>query len=235
MKFHLLPFILVPLLLACSGISNPPPPPGSISAGLTYSTKQIPEAIRDVALEALSHYPELEHTKIEFRFEDEIVNSFMQAQPKILSLFRSKKNRAYIIKITRHMEIDSNQIAIEEIPHEVLLGWLGHELGHIMDYTHKNGLEMAWFGFRYLTSEKAKIKAERRADIEALKHGMADEIIATKNFILRNASLPEVYKDKIRNYYISPEQVLEIVAELEKEEKDARKEIMKRDSILPAP
>ena len=134
------------------------------------------------------------------------------------------------------MEIDSMDIPIENIPHKVLVGWFGHELGHIMDYSKKNGAGMVWFGFTYLAFDKSKIKAERRADIEALKHGLADEIIATKNFILANTSLPMVYKERIRKYYISPEKVLELVEEMEEEVEEEKAELTRnQDSIIPVP
>ncbi len=232
MKFRYY-LLLIPLIFAsCSGVSKADSTFSFTTADTTFTNKIIPPALQPAALEALSHYPELSDTEIEFRFEDEIVNSFMQAQPRISTLFRSKKNRGYIIKITREMEIDSVDIPVEEIPHDVLLGWLGHELGHVADYSKKNGVGMVWFGFTYLCFDKSKIKAERRADIEALKHGLADEIIATKNFILANTSLPDVYKDRIRKYYISPEQVLELVDELEEEHKETKEELTKaRDSI----
>tara|TARA_R110000850_G_scaffold219328_1_gene344880 strand:+ start:55 stop:765 length:711 start_codon:yes stop_codon:yes gene_type:complete len=234
MKFNVL-LLLIPLFLfSCSGTSKVDGIRTYKTRDTIFTNKVIPQAIRAAAVEALSHYPELSETEIEFKFEDEIVNSFMQAQPKISTLFRSKKKRGYIIKITREMEIDSVAIPVEEIPYEVLLGWLGHELGHISDYSKKNGANMVWFGFTYLCFDKSKVKAERRADIEALKHGMADEIIATKNFILANTSLPEVYKDKIRKYYISPEQVLELVKEMEEEHNDDKAELTKaQDSLLP--
>src|SRR5690554_5308885 len=45
--------------------------------------KTIPEEIRDVALLALSHYPELLEVEIDFQFQNKIRGSVMQAQPKI--------------------------------------------------------------------------------------------------------------------------------------------------------
>ncbi len=235
MKFSFLYFFFPLLLFSCSGTSKADSSYNFKTADTTFTNKIIPEAIRLATVEALSHYPELSTTEIEFRFEDEIINSFMQAQPRVSTIFKLRKKRGYIIKITRKMEIDSVDIPIEEIPYEVLLGWLGHELGHIADYSKKSGASMVWFGFTYLCFDKSKVKAERRADIEALKHGMAHEIIATKNFILDNTSLPMVYKDRIRKYYISPEQVLELVEKMEKEhERDKAQLTRAQDSILPS-
>lgn len=209
--------ILFFTIVSCSGGPQSDSAFKFSSQDTTFTNKVIPPVLRAAASEALTYYPELSSTPIKFVLEENIVNSFMQAQPKFSTLFKSGKKRSYLIKITREMEVDSVSIPIEKIPHDVLLGWLGHELGHIADYTKKNGLGMTWFGFTYLCFDKSKVKAERRADVEALNHGLANEIIATKNFILHNSSLSVAYRQRIKTYYMSPEQVLDLVKEMNEE------------------
>ena len=62
----------------------------------------IPDTIKKEALLALSHYPELKETKIEFKFKKNIKKSIMQAQPTFWSLLRSKKHRSYKISNKRY-------------------------------------------------------------------------------------------------------------------------------------
>src|SRR5690606_27338137 len=101
--------------------------------------KDIPDEIREVALLALSHYPELMDVKIDFQFQSKIQGSVMQAQPKIGSLlFGNKENRSYRIKISRYLELMDERVPIEELPQQVLLGWIGHELGHVKDYLDRS-------------------------------------------------------------------------------------------------
>lgn len=187
--------------------------------------KTVPQEVAQAAREALSHYPELQKLRIEFEYDKEFHNSFMQAQPRVSSFFNSKKERVYLILMTRKMVIEDKKIPIEELPHEVLVGWFGHELGHIMDYTQRNSLGMVLFGMRYYLFDSYKIKAEREADLFAIRHGLAKEIIATKNFILSNTSLPPSYIAKIERLYLSPQGVLEIVKKIEEEKEEAIEEL----------
>lgn len=188
--------------------------------------KIIPTAILKEAKIALSHYPELENTPIEFKFKKRIKKSFMQAQPKIKGIFKKRKNRSYKVLISRNFHIDNEEFDISEIPSDVLIGWLGHELGHIMDYRERSGSNMIWFGIRYLTSRKFLQEAERVADIYAVNHGLSNYILATKDFILNNAHLSEVYKAKIRRHYLSPEEILLLVEDLKEiEEEEVETEI----------
>lgn len=192
-----------------------------------YENKTIPAAILREAKIALSHYPELKDTPIEFKFKNKIRKSFMQAQPKVSGIFKKKKNRSYKVLISRNFHIENEEFDISEIPSDVLVGWLGHELGHIMDYRERSGTNMLWFGIRYLTSKKFLQEAERVADVYAVNHGLSEYILATKDFILNHAHLSQVYKDKIRRHYLSPEEILLLVDELkeveaEEVETDAR-------------
>jgi len=178
------------------------------------TNKIIPKSIAEEVAVALSHYPELKDTPIEFRFKEKIKKSFMQAQPKFTGLFKNKKNRSYFVMISESFHIENESFSISEVPSDVLIGWIGHELGHIMDYQERSGFNLIQFGIGYLTSNKFIKEAERAADTFAVSHGMGDYIIATKDFILNHAQLSKVYKDRIRKLYLSPEEILLLVEEL---------------------
>lgn len=193
---------------------------------IILENKTIPAAILKEAKIALSHYPELENTPIEFKFKKKIKKSFMQAQPNIIGIFKNKKTRAYKVLISRNFHIDNEEFDISEIPSDVLVGWLGHELGHIMDYRERSGFNMIMFGIRYLTSRQFLQEAERVADIYAVNHGLSKYILATKDFILNHAHLSDVYKAKIRRHYLSPEEILLLVEDLKEiEEKEVKTDI----------
>ena len=184
------------------------------SDSLDLTNKIIPEAILAETKIALSHYPELSDTPIEFRFKKKIKKSFMQAQPKFSGIFKKKKNRSYYVMISENFNIEGEEFSIREVPSEVLIGWIGHELGHIMDYQERSGFNLIQFGIGYLTSKRFIKEAERAADTFAVSHGMCDYILSTKDFILNHANLSEVYKDRIRRLYLSPEEILLLVEEL---------------------
>ncbi|GAA0893305.1 hypothetical protein GCM10009122_29840 [Fulvivirga kasyanovii] len=181
----------------------------------TYANKGIPELLDVEIKKALSYYPELQNTRIDFVFRDNIRNAVMQAQPRVKTLFKRKYKRIYKVKISRYLTLNDSTMGIEHVPHEILVGWIAHELGHIMDYIDRSSFQMIGFGFKYLTSRHFLMQAERQADTYAIMHGLADEIVKTKKFILNREDLPKEYKDRINRLYISPEEVRHIEEEME--------------------
>jgi len=180
---------------------------------IEFGNMIFPDNIKKEALEALSFYPELAQTAIEFKFKDNIKKSTMQAQPRFASFFKSKENREYIILISRNIQIEGERFTMDDIPSDVKIGWIGHELGHVLDYSHRTNVGMLIFGIKYLFSSAHIKEVERAADTFAISHGMGDYILKTKNFILENADLSEKYKERIRRLYISPEEVMELINE----------------------
>ncbi|AFL86326.1 hypothetical protein Belba_3850 [Belliella baltica DSM 15883] len=186
---------------------------------LKVDNKIIPVEIKDVVIEALSYFPELAGVHIDFEFKDKIKGSVMQAQPRVMTLLvTGKETREYRIKITRAMNLGDESILIEEVPHDVLVGWIGHELGHIMDYKNRSTTNLMHFGMRYIVSNKKLTEAEIAADTYAISCGMGYQILSLKNYILNQEGFDEAYRNKIRDLYMSPQQILSLQEELEEED-----------------
>ena len=177
---------------------------------ISIKNKIYPELIERQVLKALSYYPELQVTPIEFRFKTKIKKSTMQAQPRFSKIFSGRKHREYLIFIKEKFELGDIKTPIEKLPEDIIIGWLGHELGHIMDYETRTNKALVSFGINYLFSKKAIINAERTADRFAVEHGMKDYIVKTKNFILNHADIPEKYKNRIKKYYLSTEELMQL-------------------------
>jgi hypothetical protein len=173
--------------------------------------KSIPPCIHHQATVALSYYPELSKTPIAFKFKKNIQKSTMQAQPVFKSLLKPRSQRAYIILIAETFTIADTSYTTADMPEDIMIGWLGHELGHIMDYTQRSALNLIGFGLGYLFSHRYIKKAERTADTYAVNHGMEQYILKTKDFILNQAGVPKKYKDRIKRLYLSPEEIMELV------------------------
>ncbi len=92
--------------------------------------KTIPPEIREVTLKALSFYPALKNVKIDFVFNENLRKSLMQAQPRVSSMCGSRKRRSYLIKIHRCFSMNGKKVPVHRLPENVLVGWIGHELGH---------------------------------------------------------------------------------------------------------
>ncbi|SDR67039.1 hypothetical protein SAMN04488553_0162 [Gramella sp. MAR_2010_147] len=184
---------------------------------LEFSNKIVPDVIWREAYVALSHYPELKDTPIEIRFKSNIKKSFMQAQPKISGLFKNRKNRSYLIFINEKFKIEDEVFDVSSVPSDVLVGWIGHELGHIMDYRDRSAFGLVWFGLKYITSKNYIREAERAADTYAVNHGLGEKIIATKDFILNHSKLSETYKNRIQDLYLSQEEIMVLIDEIHEE------------------
>lgn len=179
------------------------------------SNKRIPAIVEKNVLKALSFYPELRNTAISFIFKKNIKTSVMQAQPVFTSLLSQRKNRRYRINMSQNFRLIHSQMPITDIPDTVMIGWIGHELGHILDYESKSNAQIVSFGYHYLFYPSFVKHAEMVADSFAVERGMGNYIVATKRFILDNADLPQSYKDKIRRLYLSPDVIVEQVKKLE--------------------
>lgn len=182
-----------------------------------FKNKTVPKIILDPVLKALSYFPDLDTVDISFEFKEKISGSVMQAQPKIISLFvNGKEERKYRVKITRVLELGDELLPIEEVPFDALVGWIGHELGHVMDYLNRSSTEMMHFGARYFLSKKKVTEAELTADGYAIDCGMGHQILANKIYILNNEGFAEAYRDKIKSLYMSPDQIISLSDALEK-------------------
>lgn len=192
--------LLIFLIISMSPLSN-------------YSQMTIPNSIEKEVITALDYYPDLMDTTIEIRFKKNIKKSTMQARPKFSSFFRTKKHREYVILISEKFKISDKEFSTKDIPSDILIGWIGHELGHIMDYQDRGKLNLIWFGLKYVLSDNHIIEAERAADSFAVSQGMESYILKTKNFILNNSEIAPSYKLRIQKYYLSPEEIMDIVNE----------------------
>ena len=180
--------------------------------------KVIPAAIEKNVLQALSYYPELKNARISFIFKTNIKTSVMQAQPVFNTLLQKRAKRRYRINISAHFKLIHCDMPITKIPDEVMIGWIGHELGHILDYEHRSNTGIISFGYQYLFSPTYVKEAERVADTYAVERGLGKYILATKRFILDHAELPQSYKNKIAKLYLSPDVIVELVKKLETKE-----------------
>jgi len=189
--------------------------------------KKIPHVIEASVLKALSYYPELKNTRISFIFRKNIKGSVMQAQPLFTSLLRKRTKRSYRINISSMFRLTHTVTPIHQLPEDIMVGWIGHELGHIMDYESRSNRGLVAFGYHYLRSGSYVKRVEVIADTYAVNHGLGKYIIATKRFILEHAELPQAYKDKIARLYLSPDDIVEQVRKLEelklKEQQEAAK------------
>lgn len=93
-------------------------------------------------------------------------------------------------------------------------GLLAHELAHLEFYSTISYPRFLVFAIRYLFSEEVRVKHENGADLIAIARGFGDELLAYREFRLKNTIGEE--REFLEKYYFSPEKIREIL--------DSRKE-----------
>jgi hypothetical protein len=152
---------------------------------------------------ALRHYPELKdvHMKVDLKK----INATMMAQPTLGFLFHKQENRRYQIFVNKTQA--NNGMYYKDLTFNSQVGWIGHEFAHILDYTQKTNKELLVFISKYVSSKKELKKTECEADRVAIKHGLGKQLLEGVNYFYTNKRISKSYREKKKNYYLSPEQI----------------------------
>lgn len=176
------------------------------SLNLIYGqNKVMPEDLKLCFLIAMSHYPELSKTKITFKKTK--IKTTLSAKPTLLSvLFKSKSNRTYVIRINN--SIKPNKVLICHADFNSKIGLLGHELGHIYDYSQINLIGVIKRALFY-SFKKSKKKFENRIDVLTIERGLGWQLYDWSYFVLNKSCATEKYKLFKKMIYLTPEQIIE--------------------------
>lgn len=173
---------------------------------LTY-----PELLYEEIHKAVSFFPELNKTALHFHLTGKMHSITMKAQPSFISLFKRRSKRTYHIYISKTFKNASKKMTISDLPSDVLIGWIGHELGHIMDYEQMTNWQLMKFGFNYLVFDEHYNESEHTADFYAVRYGMEEFLIKKRKYILEHPDIFEGYKKKFKDHYLSPDDLLHLV------------------------
>ncbi|MEL6275969.1 MAG: hypothetical protein AAFU03_12780 [Bacteroidota bacterium] len=161
---------------------------------------------------ALSHYPELKETPIEFRVQPTFLP--LSSRPAPLSVLLPWIKRKYLIVISNKSTDFWEDILLKNTPFNEQVGILGHELGHTVYYQDKSALQLVNIAYRYEYDEAFHLDFERETDKRAIAHGLGYQLYDFAFFvrIATGNSKEEILTEK-GDVYLSP---LEIAAEMKK-------------------
>jgi hypothetical protein len=103
----------------------------------------------------------------------------------------------------------------EEMPYRALVGKLGHELAHILDYTTMSNVALLRFSSMYVSSNEFMKKTERKTDLTAIRHGLSKELHECRSLALLNECVHIAYKRRLEKYYLSPNEIYVFFEETE--------------------
>ncbi|MDX1684839.1 MAG: hypothetical protein R3275_06335 [Saprospiraceae bacterium] len=160
--------------------------------------------IRSAFEHVFQRYEILRNSKIYVR-KRHLKGMTMRALPKLDNLL-FPPIRSYEIHVAEHVR-DSNKKRVDELERDVLMGWVAHEMGHLADYHRRKTLSMLWYGLKYYLFSSFARDVEHEADRLAVQHGFIKEILATKEFLFFSPEISAGYRKKLRNLYMSIEEV----------------------------
>lgn len=180
--------------------------------------KKLPKGFETQTLHALSYYPELENTKIQFRIRRK--SSPLMVRPTVGSaIFRSAKKRTYVVFISSSSRFDS--ILMKHLPIDAQIGVLGHELAHVVFFNGKSRmgmLEVAMGNF----SRKYLDRIEFETDRSAIEHGLGWQLLCWSEYVRVKLKLErwrgaDEYihgkTDRPRARYMNPETIRLVIEE----------------------
>ncbi|MEO8147529.1 MAG: hypothetical protein ABI723_07830 [Bacteroidia bacterium] len=175
------------------------------------SNKIIPKEISKQVLIALSYFPELKNTPIEFKFSKK--HSPLATAPTFVSCFKSESKRKFIVTISNNTSPKLTPILFYNLPYNAQIGVIGHELSHVSDLSKKNFLALMRIGAGHL-SKKFMDNFENNTDMICIKHGLGYQLMDWSKYVRTVLKIDEWYgadnpesfmaQGKKRERYMSP-------------------------------
>ncbi|NVO21678.1 MAG: hypothetical protein HXX13_18405 [Bacteroidetes bacterium] len=166
--------------------------------------KQFEGLSQDAALTALSFYPELSDTRIHFKYRP--IAWTMNARPAVSNLFHSGEKDNFLVLINNN-EGKHKGLSYDSLSFNIQVGFFAHEFAHILEYKEMNDLKAMRFSVRYMLFPNFKKKVERYTDYLATKHRLANPMFERVESVLNNPYASETYKNRIRRFYLSPDEI----------------------------
>ncbi len=153
---------------------------------------------------ALSHYPELHYKKISLKLKS--INSTMQAQPSPNFIVKRKIKRGYSIFVNNNSDLTG--LDYTELSFNGLVGWIGHEFAHLIDYSSMNNRELLGFITAYIFDKRTMRRTERNADRETIKRGLGIQLLDGVAFFEKNKKVSKRYRKRKQKNYLSEEEII---------------------------
>ena len=108
-----------------------------------------------------------------------------------------KKERVYFVAVNTN-KFDG---ILSQLSEDDLVGWFGHELGHIVEYNEMTNREFIFFVIRYLFDVRFRFLVERRVNALTVNSGFAKELIGAWETFVNLEGVNKKYQQYIiKNY-----------------------------------
>ena len=169
--------------------------------------KYIPSELTEQILEALSFFPVLNDVEIDFQIKESLEGGVMRVKPKMSSYITTRKS--YIIEIRQFVKVNHRVIPIQNLPPDVVVGWMGYELARVVEMMNHNLLHVYNTNKGLFETRKAALTRERMINVHAIQSGIADKVLSARDYVLKICGV-SVADDSLRKH-MSPEDTLNLL------------------------
>ena len=160
---------------------------------------RLPEKYLSELEPVIEQVPYLHSQKIKVKYGN--LKTTMAMRPTILSVFRSRHNRHYVLRINNDPSFEG--VLYKDVPPEARTGLWAHEMMHIRDYKNRGVLGVLFRGWQYL-SKRGKIRFEREIDQMTIDAGFEEFLYEWTRFVLEDSQASPAYKAYKREIYLLP-------------------------------
>ncbi len=172
--------------------------------------KKIPLAYEKQIIYALSYFPELAGTKIDFRIKKS-KGGIISTHPTMGAIFRRSSRRRYVVTIN---DSTSNRTlpVFGNGPVNGQVGILGHEFCHLLYFNNRSGAGLLALGIAHVSKDYID-RFENKTDSVDIERGLGYQLIDWKTYLdkyFRTAgrnALPSFEKSSARERYMSVQHI----------------------------
>ncbi len=182
------------------------------------TNKTIIKEYETQILLALSFYPELKNTEIEFRIKK--TKTPLTSKPSFTSMFVSAKKRKYYVTISSQSIEALEPILFRNLNFNAQIGVLGHELAHIAQYNHSGFGKMLHIVEIELFSKNKVDRFEHNTDMSCINHGLGYQLLDWSKSVREKLcnqnwrGANNVCSDSKKERYMNPESIIKTIEEL---------------------
>ena len=171
-----------------------------------YGTNKIfVEEYLNATLIALSYFPELRYTHIEFRYSRERTTMAARPTPHTV-LFGRTRYRIFI-----NNREDFEGIILRDVPFNAQVGIIAHELEHIVDYQSRNAIGIMGIAFRWLDPVR-RILFEKEIDRALIIRGLGWQLYDWAVYsMFESERATEEYQRFKRENYKNPVEIRHLI------------------------
>ena len=179
--------------------------------------KTYPRQYETQILIALSFYPELRDTPIHFRIKER--HAPLNTRSSWTGLFKVHQKRDYEITISNSTEQMLTPILFQNLPFNAQIGIIGHELGHVIEFSSMVTLSILKHGANSVSSKYVD-HFEFETDSICIAHGLGYQLLAWSTYVrhvmhkVNWDGADNVHKRMMRERYMNPSTIKKRINQL---------------------